>query len=248
MRAGNAGSGPLIRRRRREVALAHNISDTHFFYLTQNLRLTYDLERVFYNRYRRKDISMAQQSDSLSAGSLAVRLVDHRLTGPMMVTADKQGVVGVASLTCEDAKIVQAQKGEPGAAAIAEKAAKELTQYAAGERREFDVPLALDGLAPFQRAVLAETARIPMGSVASYGEIAARIGKPKSGRAVGGALARNPIGIIIPCHRVVAHDGRLHGFSSPEGIAGKARLLQHEGVVVENDRVILRKESRREER
>jgi methylated-DNA-[protein]-cysteine S-methyltransferase len=166
----------------------------------------------------------------------------------MMVIADTQGVVGIASLTCEDAKTVQAQKGEPGAAAIAEKAAKELTQYAAGERREFDVPLSLDRLAPFQRAVLAETAKIPMRSVATYGEIAARIGKPKSARAVGGALARNPIGIIIPCHRVVAHDGRLHGFSSPEGIAGKARLLQHEGVSVEKDRVILRKESGQEER
>ena len=189
---------------------------------------------------------MAQQSEGLAVEGLAVRLIDHRLTGPMMVATDAQGVVWLASLTCEDAQTVHVQKGEPVAAAIAEKAAKELAQYAAGERREFDVTLSLDRLAPFQRAVLAETARIPMGSVATYGEIAARIGKPKSARAVGGALARNPIGIIIPCHRVVAHDGRLHGFSSPEGIAGKARLLKHEGVVVENDRVILRKESGQE--
>mgnify|MGYP000845360089 CR=1 FL=1 len=184
---------------------------------------------------------MAQRSEGLAGKSLAVRLVDHRLTGPMMVVADAQGIAGVASLTDKDAQTVQAQEGEPGAAAIAEKAAQELTQYAAGERREFDVPLALEGLAPFQRAVLAETARIPMGSVATYGEIAARIGRPKSARAVGGALARNPIGILIPCHRVVAHDGRLHGFSSPDGIKGKARLLQHEGVVVEKDRVILKR-------
>ena len=72
----------------------------------------------------------------------------------------------------------------------------------------------------------------------TYGQVAIGIGRPQAARAVGGALAHNPIGIIIPCHRVIAHDGRLRGFSSPHGIRTKAVLLEHEGILIEGERVL----------
>ena len=84
----------------------------------------------------------------------------------------------------------------------------------------------------FQRKVLEAAVAVPPGFVATYGEIAARIGKPKSSRAVGQALARNPIPIVVPCHRVVAADGSLTGYSGAGGIETKASLLRLEGATI----------------
>ncbi|MFQ5945626.1 MAG: methylated-DNA--[protein]-cysteine S-methyltransferase, partial [Anaerolineae bacterium] len=84
-----------------------------------------------------------------------------------------------------------------------------------------------DGVTPFQAQVLRATLSVPHGRVASYGEIARRAGNPGASRAVGGALSRNPIPIVIPCHRVIASDGSLGGYSSGTHI--KERLLRLEG-------------------
>lgn len=92
----------------------------------------------------------------------------------------------------------------------------------------FDGPLDLSFLSPFTRQVYALARTIPYGQTWTYGQLAQVLGRPKAARAVGQALARNPLPIIIPCHRVVNAQGRLHGFSAPGGLQTKAWLLQWE--------------------
>jgi methylated-DNA-[protein]-cysteine S-methyltransferase len=105
----------------------------------------------------------------------------------------------------------------------------ELARYFRGESTDFAaVPMDLDGSTPFERRVYAATKRIPFGKVATYGQIAKAIGEPNASRAVGNALGKNPIAIVIPCHRVVASDG-LGGFSG--GLSHKRQLLRLEGVL-----------------
>ncbi len=101
----------------------------------------------------------------------------------------------------------------------------QLTAYFAGRLRTFAVQIHLEGT-PFQQQVWKELQKIPYGKTASYGEIAKRIGNPKACRAVGGANNKNPIPIIIPCHRVIGHDGSMAGFGG--GIDLKKNLLQLE--------------------
>lgn len=103
-----------------------------------------------------------------------------------------------------------------------------LTRYFDGEPVDFPVPVDLSAMTPFTRRVLEETRKVPYGKVAHYGSIAARLGVPAGARAVGQALGRNPIPLVIPCHRIVAADGSLGGFSM--GLDIKARLLSIEGV------------------
>ena len=101
------------------------------------------------------------------------------------------------------------------------KAKEQLTAYFDGTLKSFDLPLRPEGT-PFQLEVLNELQKIPYGTTTSYGEIARRIGKPKAVRAVGAANGRNPIPIIIPCHRVVGSTGKLTGFGG--GLPVKAAL------------------------
>jgi methylated-DNA-[protein]-cysteine S-methyltransferase len=120
-----------------------------------------------------------------------------------------------------------AADGDEGAAL--DDAAAQLTEYLAGERTMFDLPLRASGNA-FERLVWAELARIPYGETASYGEIARRIGHPGAARAVGRANARNPIAIVVPCHRVIGSDGSLTGYAG--GLDLKRALLALEADAV----------------
>ena len=114
---------------------------------------------------------------------------------------------------------------------ISDNAANMLQRYFTGERIDFKVlPVDLFGLTPFRHRVLNTTRNFTFGEVCSYGQLARECGSPYAARAVGGALASNPIPIIIPCHRVVASDGRLTGFSAPGGERTKRELLKMEGV------------------
>jgi methylated-DNA-[protein]-cysteine S-methyltransferase len=106
---------------------------------------------------------------------------------------------------------------------------RQLRAYFAGRRRRFDLRIDLRGVTPFQRRVLAAASAVPPGQVVSYGEIARRVGRPRGSRAVGQALGRNPIPIVIPCHRVVAAGGRLGGYTG--GLAIKRKLLRLEGTM-----------------
>lgn len=106
-------------------------------------------------------------------------------------------------------------------------ARRQLDEYFAGERQEFDLPVDLR-VPAFQQQVLRELARVPFGALATYGELARRIGKPRAARAVGGALNRNPVPIVLPCHRVVGAGGALVGYAG--GLDRKRALLALEGV------------------
>ena len=109
---------------------------------------------------------------------------------------------------------------------VLKETAAQLEEYFAGERTAFDVPMELDGTA-FQRQVWTELSRIPYGETISYGELARRVGRPNGPRAVGQANGRNPIPIIVPCHRVVASNG-IGGYGG--GLKVKRALLAIEGV------------------
>jgi len=105
----------------------------------------------------------------------------------------------------------------------------QLREYFAGTRTDFDLPVSLVGT-EFQKAVWGELATLPFGGVVSYGDIGQATGRATAGRAVGGAVGANPIPIIVPCHRVLASDGRITGYSGGNGIPTKVWLLDHEGI------------------
>lgn len=109
-------------------------------------------------------------------------------------------------------------------------ARRELDEYFDGRRREFDLPVDLTPLPTFQREVLTELVHVPFGSLETYGGLAARIGHPRAARAVGGALNRNPVPIVVPCHRVVGADGSLTGYGG--GLERKRLLLTTEGALL----------------
>ncbi|HEY1601647.1 MAG TPA: methylated-DNA--[protein]-cysteine S-methyltransferase [Pirellulales bacterium] len=102
---------------------------------------------------------------------------------------------------------------------------EQLEEYFAGERNQFNVPVRLDGT-PFQQRVWQELVRIPYGKTITYAQLAARVGKPTASRAVGNANGRNPVSIIVPCHRVIGADGKLTGYGG--GVDKKEWLLAWE--------------------
>ena len=109
--------------------------------------------------------------------------------------------------------------------------AKQIQDYFRGRRVSFRARVAMEQASGFERAVYRAAMRIPYGQVRTYGWIARRIGRPRAARAVGNALGRNPVPIIVPCHRVVRSDGLLGGFSARQGVALKQKLLALEGAL-----------------
>ena len=107
---------------------------------------------------------------------------------------------------------------------------KKVAGYFSGQRIRFDEKLDLSGMPPFWRLVLEQCRRIPYGRTASYQDLARAVGNPKAARAVGSAMAHNPIPLVIPCHRVLRADGTIGGFSSPSGVSEKKRMLRIEGA------------------
>ena len=106
---------------------------------------------------------------------------------------------------------------------------KQIVKFLAGRRQDLDFPIDLSGRLPFQRKVWLAARRIPYGRARSYQWVAVRIGSDRHARAVGLALGANPVPLVVPCHRVVAHDGSLGGFSG--GLQTKRRLLKLEGTL-----------------
>ncbi|GLW09688.1 methylated-DNA--protein-cysteine methyltransferase [Microtetraspora sp. NBRC 13810] len=143
--------------------------------------------------------------------------------GPLTLVADRGALAGVymdSQLYRPPQETFGVRDDEP----LAE-AAGQLAEYFEGRRTVFDLPMRLSGT-PFQRTVWAALQEIPYGETATYGELAARIGRPGSARAVGHANGRNPAGIIVPCHRLVGSTGELRGYGG--GIDRKERLLAFE--------------------
>lgn len=131
--------------------------------------------------------------------------------------------VGICALQFADGEDVPVEAGEKGR--FLDEARGQLLEYFAGERRIFDLPLSIHGT-PFQEKVWAALRDIPYGETRSYQQVAELIGNPKAVRAVGMANNRNPLPILIPCHRVVGKDGKLVGYAG--GIARKRALLDLE--------------------
>ena len=151
--------------------------------------------------------------------------------GPLMLAADASGLRHIefrdnrhpanrADWHGGDSEILQASEAQ-------------LAEYFAGTRTSFDLPLAPQGTA-FQLQVWHELARIPFGATISYAQLAQRIGKPEAVRAVGAANGRNPLPIVLPCHRVIGADGALVGFGG--GLPTKQFLLRLEGALPEPQR------------
>lgn len=107
---------------------------------------------------------------------------------------------------------------------------RQLDEYFAGTRRAFALDVDLTGVPDFQQSVLRELTRVPYAETATYGRLAERIGRPRAARAVGGALNRNPVPIVVPCHRIVGSTGKLVGYAG--GLERKRALLTLEGAVL----------------
>jgi len=137
--------------------------------------------------------------------------------GPIEVKASLKGITSIS---------FRNQKGtNEGDNTLLEQAVTELKEYFLGQRKSFDLPLDIEGT-PFRMKVWKELSKIPYGETISYKELASRIGNAKASRAVGGANNKNPIGIVVPCHRVIGANGALVGYEG--GIDKKKWLLDFE--------------------
>jgi len=121
---------------------------------------------------------------------------------------------------------VEERRPEVATNDVCDEAVKQISEYFAGSRQEFDLSLTLEGT-EFQQQVWQELRSIPFGQTVSYGDLARTIGKPRAVRAVGSANGDNPVSIIVPCHRVIGSDGGLTGYGG--GLERKKWLLKHEG-------------------
>ncbi len=161
-------------------------------------------------------------------GGVAGRTVGSPI-GPLHLTAT---AAGLRTLGWGDEPLRTLPSGpgaDPAAVAVLDRAEAQLAEYFAGERTEFDLPLDPAGT-PFQLAAWEALRSIPYGATVSYGEQARRLGDARKARAVGAANGRNPIAIVVPCHRVVGADGSLTGFAG--GLETKSWLLDHERRVL----------------
>jgi methylated-DNA-[protein]-cysteine S-methyltransferase len=144
---------------------------------------------------------------------------------PILLTSDGVALTGLYMVEQKHGPEIAPDWVHSDDAAPFAEAKRQLAGYFAGTSTEFDLPLAPQGT-EFQRRVWAELTRIPYGETISYGVLARRIGQPGSARAVGLANGRNPISIVVPCHRVIGSNGKLVGYGG--GLARKQALLSHE--------------------
>jgi len=146
--------------------------------------------------------------------------------GRIELTSDGTNVTGLA---IEHSGSLPRDGEDERPCSVLDEAAKQLAEYFSGARRSFELPLSTAGT-EFQRSVWHELNQLPFGSAVSYADIGRATGRPTAGRAVGGAVGANPIPIIVPCHRVLASNQRITGYSGGDGIPTKVWLLEHEGI------------------
>ena len=144
---------------------------------------------------------------------------------PLLLASDGESLTSLFMVTQRHGPFFsESWKRDDNAKPFAE-ARRQMEAYFAGELTEFDLPLNMTGT-EFQKTVWRELLNIPFGVTISYGELAERVGNPSASRAVGAANGRNPISIIVPCHRVIGSNGKLTGYGG--GIERKEWLLAHE--------------------
>jgi methylated-DNA-[protein]-cysteine S-methyltransferase len=169
------------------------------------------------------------------AAALAEGLVDVRYdvadspVGPLFLAATERGLCRISYRVEDQEEELARTFGARVLRMPLDAVRRELDEYFQGRRREFDVPLDLR-VAPFHEAVLHELARVPYGRTATYGALAARVGRPRAARAVGAVMNRNPIPIVLPCHRIVGANGSLTGYAG--GLHVKRALLELEGAIL----------------
>lgn len=148
-----------------------------------------------------------------------------------MSTIGRISVFGTTSfisrVSLDEPALLNQLKITPGSRIL--QAQTQFLEYLEGKRKIFEIPLDWESIRGFQKDVLQLTFNIPFGEVRTYGQIAALLHKPGAARAVGAALARNPLPILIPCHRVVSSTGHLTGYLGSKGIVTKQWLLEREG-------------------
>ncbi len=149
---------------------------------------------------------------------------------------------GISALTLHEASNKRAAARAVDEPAWVRDVVHQVQDHLAGTLQDFsNVPLDIEGITPFYRAVYDAARNIPSGKTVTYGELAKIVGRPAAARAVGQALSKNPILLIVPCHRIVGAAGGAVGFSAPGGVQTKARMLALEGARV--PRVSPRKEA-----
>jgi methylated-DNA-[protein]-cysteine S-methyltransferase len=160
---------------------------------------------------------------------VAYAIVDSPL-GSLLVVSTKKGVLRIAFDNQSHDSVLEAVSVQVSPRVLEapkrlDPVRRELDEYFRGSRRGFQLPLDLR-VGPFQAAVLRALMRVPYGDVETYGSLAKKVGRPQAARAVGGALNRNPIPIVVPCHRVIGASGALVGYAG--GVVRKQALLEHE--------------------
>jgi methylated-DNA-[protein]-cysteine S-methyltransferase len=149
--------------------------------------------------------------------------------GRMLLAASDQGLAGVWFVGQRHGPDSSGWREEPQHPVLRE-AMAQLQAYFAGERQDFDLPLDLQAGTPFQQSVWDALQRIPRGGTTSYAELARRLGRPQAARAIGAAVGRNPVSVVVPCHRVLGTGGALTGYAG--GLERKTALLQLEGALM----------------
>jgi methylated-DNA-[protein]-cysteine S-methyltransferase len=169
---------------------------------------------------------MQETMNTNASDHLVYKLMDSPV-GKIQLIAGTKGLVAILWEGEGFNRIKLDMPSEDKEHPILRKTEDQLNAYFAGERKSFDIPLDLRGT-PFQQQVWHALLTIPFGVTKSYGAIARQIGDPKTVRAVGGALNKNPVSIIVPCHRVIGASGKLVGFAG--GLTNKSYLLNIEGI------------------
>ena len=159
-------------------------------------------------------------------GPLFVAVVDGRLLSVKFGVDEKRAADAAAEVERETHGAFALARDD----AAIRSAAEQIRDYLAGSRTSFELQTELSWVTPFRRDVLLACAAIPRGQVATYGDLARRVGRPAAFRAVGNTMRTNPIPVIIPCHRVIGSDGSLTGFGG--GLDIKRRLLELEGALL----------------
>ena len=157
--------------------------------------------------------------------------------GTLCVNANEIGLTNITLLNKKEEDFLS----DPASSSILEETERQVNAYFSGTLKQFDLPLDCSGMTAFQLKAHQVTAQIPYGEVITYGELALMAGSPRGARAAGSAMARNPFMLVVPCHRVVASDGSMHGYSAEGEIRTKQRLLEFEGLQFVNGRVVFKK-------
>ena len=203
-------------------------------------QLEYALNRLYAN-LDPAAVACAQEKLSLTLAEeytapLYYDLIPDTPIGPVYIAANDKGLVSVDFGISHDEflGLIEKHHGQRPTRA-SEKLShlkSQISDYLNGRVTKLSIPFDISSLTPFQQQVLLAALQIPRGQVYTYADIARKIGNPKAVRAVGQALRRNPVPIVIPCHRVIAANGQLGGYSGGGGLATKRKLLMLEGAMM----------------